>query len=60
MSKIAERCIEPKRTFKCKIGLHNWVPVSQSRGVSICSRCNLLDDGYVKRVARVKKDGAVL
>lgn len=52
--------IKPYKTWKCRIGLHAWGPVHQSRGASICYRCNLLDDGYGKRVARVTKDGSVL
>lgn len=51
--------IEPNKTWKCRIGLHAWGPV-RHLGCSICYCCNLLDDGYVKRVARVTKDGAVL
>jgi hypothetical protein len=52
--------IKPNKTWKCRIGLHLWTPVHQGRGMSICYRCNLLDDGYIKRTARVKKNGAVL
>ena len=52
--------IQPRKTWKCRIGFHTWIPVHQSRGMSICWYCNLLDDGFVKRVARVKKNGSVL
>ena len=52
--------IQPNKTWKCRIGLHLWTPVRNSGGASICWRCNLLDDRYIKRIARVTKDGSVL
>jgi hypothetical protein len=52
--------IQLHKTWKCKIGIHNWCPVHNSKGMSICLDCNLLNTGYLKYVARVKKDGCVL
>ena len=53
--------IEPNKTLRCKLGFHQWCPVRNLCGASICMRCNLLKDIYgIKRIARVKKNGSVL